>query len=277
MELLRFAGRALGITGHFLVGVVITALLVSLRRLGVDKPALPPIVQWWHRRACRLLGLELRVAGALLEGPALLVANHVSWLDIPVLGALQPMAFLSKSEVRAWPLLGWMAEFVGTLFIARGSHQSALIRDLIQRRLDAGEKVVFFPEGTTTDGSDVRRFHPRLFAAVQQTGARVQPVSLRYLPAPGRKPVAPFIGDDDLPSHLLRVLREPAIVVEIAFLRPLRPGDQDRKTLAQRARASIRESLGLGAEGPAGDPAPGRRPPQCSAAGRGEPSSSNPG
>jgi len=169
----------------------------------------------------------------------------VSWLDIPVLGALQPMAFLSKAEVRAWPLLGWMAEFAGTLFIERGKHQAAAIRGLIQRRLDEGDKVVFFPEGTTTDGSEVRRFHPRLFAAVQQADAPLQPVSLRYLPAPGRAPVAPFIGDDLLFPHLMRVLREPWIEVEIRFLEALDPGNMDRKSLAESARSSIRQSLGL--------------------------------
>ncbi len=242
---MRLFWRLLRLAAHFLAGALITALLVGFRGLGLEKPDVPPIIQWWQGRVVRLLGLRLRVSGKPLPGPALLVANHISWLDIPALGSLQHMAFLSKAEVRAWPLMGWMAEFGGTLFIERGNHQSAIIRESIQRRLDEGETVVFFPEGTTTDGSEVCRFHPRLFAAVQRNGSSLQPVSLRYRPAPGRESVAPFIGDDELLPHLMRVLREPWIEVEICFLKALEPGEMDRKSLAEISRSSIRESLGL--------------------------------
>ena len=245
MGSLRFIWRLVALLGHVLIGALITLVLMILRRLGLSWPALPPIVQWWHRRAVRLLGLRLQVSGEPLPGAALLVANHISWLDIPALGAVRQMAFLSKSEVRRWPLVGWMAEFAGTLFIERGSNQSEQVRDAIRGRLEQGGQVVFFPEGTTTDGSDVRRFHPRLFAAAQQSVAPLQPVSLRYLPAPGRASVAPFIGDDELMPHLLRVLKEPWITVEIRFLPALDAGEMDRKSLAERTRSSIRESLGL--------------------------------
>jgi 1-acyl-sn-glycerol-3-phosphate acyltransferase len=199
------------------------------------------------------LGVRVRVDGVLARS-SLLVANHISWLDIPVLGTQGEMGFLSKAEVRAWPLIGWMSERVGTLFIARGANQMGEAIGRICLRMRGSEPVVVFPEGTTSDGRQVYRFHPRLFAICQQAGVQVQPVALRYGSGPEPDPIAPFIGDDTLFRHLWRVLCHPGIEVRMGLLAPIPVADRGRRRLAEEARQAIVLRLGL-------DPTdPGERP-----------------
>ncbi|MBF3247173.1 1-acyl-sn-glycerol-3-phosphate acyltransferase, partial [Pseudomonas aeruginosa] len=115
-------------------------------------------------RLCAALPFEVRVSGEAPRQPMLWVANHVSWTDIPLLGALAPLTFLSKAEVRAWPLAGWLAEKAGTLFIRRGSGDSRLINQRLAEQLHRGRNLLIFPEGTTTNGESLRTFHGRLMA-----------------------------------------------------------------------------------------------------------------
>jgi 1-acyl-sn-glycerol-3-phosphate acyltransferase len=174
------------------------------------------------------------------------VANHVSWLDIPVLGAQGEIAFLSKAEVRDWPLVGWLAELTGTLFIARGANQAAGTATRVAERVLSGHSVLIFPEGTTSDGTRPLRFHPRLLAAAQGTGVGVQPVALRYGSAREADRVAPFVGDDALLPHLLRLLRHPGLTVQVTMLEAVDGQDLDRRGLAEHCRRRIAETLGIG-------------------------------
>lgn len=119
MGFLTTCRRGVRVSEHLLTGGAIALALSTGHRFGWRPVWLPAVVRWWHRRLCRALELKVRVTGELAER-ALLVANHISWLDIPVLGAQGQIGFLSKAEVRDWPLIGWMAETAGTLFIARG-------------------------------------------------------------------------------------------------------------------------------------------------------------
>lgn len=176
---------------------------------------------------------------------SLLVANHVSWLDIPAVGALGEITFVSKDEVRSWPVLGGFAKAAGTLFIKRGGYQTAAVIAQIRDRIDQGASVLVFPEGTTSDGHRLRRFHPRLLAAVEAGAHRVQPVAVRYGSGTEPDPVAPFVGDDTLAAHLRRVLRHPGIGAQIAFLEPLDPAGLDRRALAGAVRDAIAAQLGL--------------------------------
>ena len=250
MGRLRHWRRALRLVGHLGTGATISLYLVARTALGLRTPCLPAVVSWWHRRLCRTLDLRIVVDGDLTPG-ALLVANHVSWLDIPVLGAQAELAFLAKSEVRAWPLIGWMAAVAGTLFIDRGGNQAAELSARIGERLAAGVPVVIFPEGTTTDGRALARFHPRLLAAGQQAGVRVQPVALRYGAEPLPDPIAPFVGNDDLLSHLARLLAHPGLMVRVSFLPPVDAVGLDRRRLAEHCRVAIAARL---------DPSPDSRP-----------------
>lgn len=188
----------------------------------------------WHRRACRILGLRVRVLGEPEPTPALYAANHVSWLDVAALGATIPADFVAKSEVAGWPAIGLLARAGGTVFLRRECGRSAAraVETLIER-LACGRSVVVFPEGTSTAGRDVLPFKSALFEAPARLGCDVQPVSIRYREGAS---VAPFIGDDSFLPHLLRVLAEPETEVELFFGPRLCGHGRERGELARRAR-----------------------------------------
>jgi len=236
--------RSLRVAEHLLTGAIIALGIVAGRRLGMRALWLPDLVRWWHARLCRALGLRVEVAGQLTPN-ALLVANHVSWLDIPVMGSQATMDFLAKSEVRDWPLIGWLAEIAGTLFIARGGNQTKSLIPHIGERVRMGGHVTIFPEGTTTDGSRLARFHPRLLGAGQLEGVMVQPVAVRYGANTAPDPIAPFVGDDALLPHLARLVRHPGLRVQIQFLVPLEGTVLSRRDISDHCRRSIGESLGI--------------------------------
>lgn len=224
---------------HLLTGALISLVVVTLGLLGHPPVWQRNVVHWWHQRLCRVLALEVRVSGRPAE-QAMLVANHISWLDIPVLGAQGPIGFLSKAEVRRWPVVGWMAAVAGTLFIERGANRFSEAIAAMRARIGNGNSVVVFAEGTTSDGAGVRRFLPRLFAVAQSPGIQLQPVALRYGLGPEPDPIAPFINDDTLVAHLWRVLAHPGLRVEVRFLPPvLASQGQDRRGLAEATRAAI--------------------------------------
>ncbi len=236
--------RLLRVSEHLLTGVTIILGVALGRHFGLRAVWLPEVVRWWHARLCRALGVHMQVTGELVPN-ALLVANHVSWLDIPVLGSQARIDFLSKSDIKAWPLIGWMAEIVGTLFIVRGANQTDVLIPEIGERVQRGRHVVIFPEGTTTDGSRLHRFHPRLLAAGQLEGVLIQPVALRYGSNPAPDPVVPFIGNDVLLPHLMRLARHPGLQVHIRVLPPLDGSALSRRHISEYCRHSIGEALGL--------------------------------
>ncbi|WP_201157732.1 lysophospholipid acyltransferase family protein, partial [Rhodobaculum claviforme] len=188
-------------------------------------------------------------AGRPMRGAGVMVANHVSWLDIFVLNAAGPVAFVSKSEVAAWPGIGWLARATGTVFITRSVRDAAAQRRMIAERLRGGDRLVIFPEGTSTDGQQVLPFKPTLLAALFDAeaggggAAQVQPVSLRYIAPQGRD--ARFYGwwgDMAFGGHLLAVLAAPRQgAVALTFHPTLRVGAfADRKALAAACTAQVR-------------------------------------
>lgn len=238
----RASWRSLRLFAHLVTGVVLTLLLVRRAPDGAYRHR-PGIVRWWHERACRILGIHVQISGALPEGSALLVANHISWLDIPVLGSAGPIAFLSKAEVRDWPVMGWLAAAAGTHFIARGSGEAAQVGERMGNHLQQHGYLALFPEGTTTDGRAVKPFFPRLLGAASTAGVPVVPVALRYRRDGGLDPIAPFIGQQTLLSHLRHTLCAPRFDVQIAIGPPLDPTRLDRRSLARRARDEIVAAL----------------------------------
>lgn len=234
--------RGLRVAAHILAGVAAALAAALCRAMGGTCGWVTRTRQWWHRRLCRCLALELEPVGDPLPG-TLLVANHISWLDVPALGALAQVDFVSKAEVRRWPLVGLLARAADTLFLRRGAHQASAITGQIRERLAKGRSVVIFPEGTTGNGLALRRFHPRLFAAAQEPPVPIQPVAVRYGTNAAPDPVAPFVGDDSLATHLLRVLCRPGIRVEVRFLAPIDPAGRDRRALAEAVRSAITARL----------------------------------
>lgn len=237
---MRSAPRALQVLLLLAVALFLAALLVlgPLRRIGAER-----LARTWSRWLLAALNMHVVVRGRPGTGPRLTVANHVSWLDIPVIASLEATRFVSKSEVGDWPIAGTLAKAAGTFFIRRGKGGAGpVLRDLTPH-LAAGGSVVLFPEGTTTDGRGVRAFHPRLFEAAILARSGVQPIALQYGPASDGGDIAPFIDDMDLVSHLLRVLREPRLTVHVTYFAPIPAAGRTRDALAEAARDLIMTAL----------------------------------
>lgn len=204
------------------------------------KPFQQPVIRWWHRRFCQILAIDIRVHGVPAEGHALWVSNHVSWLDISVLGAKFPVYFLSKAEIAKWPIVGWLARVAGTLFIQRGAGDAGQVTEQLAGHLRAGRNVLFFPEGTTTDGHKLKRFFHKLFSAATVTNLPVQPVLICYRDQDDAlHPHAPFIGDDTFLSHAVEILKGAPIVVDILVLPLEHPAGRDARTLARDLEAKL--------------------------------------
>ena len=239
---------------RFALFLSMTALLVPVYLLlrPLSRAAGKAIAGGWFRGACRLCGLDVRVAGAPCRaGTTLLVANHVSYLDVPVIGSLVDVVFVAKREVADWPLFGFLARLVGTAFIGRKASGAAMQARYLSRRLKAGERLLAFPEGTSTDGLAVRPFKTALFAVAERMPADrplwIQPVSISYpRTADGRslsgglRDLYAWHGDMTLLPHLLKVFGLKGAQVEVIFHEPvLATAFADRKDLAHYCRAEV--------------------------------------
>ncbi|MFJ1596395.1 lysophospholipid acyltransferase family protein [Streptomyces sp. NPDC088261] len=199
----------------------------------------------WARNVLRVFGLRIRVVGAPLPprgAGVLVVSNHISWLDIPLLAALFPGRVLAKSEIRQWPVLGGMAARGGTLFVERERLRALpeTVRTLATA-LTEGSRVVVFPEGCTWCGRDQGRFTRAVFQSALDAGAPVRPVRITYRTPSGTSSGAPaFVGDDSLPASLWRVARAGGLTAEITVL-PLIPAGRhaDRRSLALAAQRAV--------------------------------------
>lgn len=199
----------------------------------------------WSRRLLAVMGIELRVLGALPEG-GLLVANHVSWLDIYVINAARPAGFVAKAEIRHWPLIGWLAQKTETLFIERGSHRHAQhIAHEMAARLKTGHRIAVFPEGTTSDGRQVMPFHAALFQPAISAGQPVQPLAIRYRDAAGRYTAAPaYIDEMSFGESVRNTLAQRGIVAELVVLPAIAvAATSDRRQLAKAAEDAIRAAI----------------------------------
>ena len=184
----RIARRGLPLVTVVLGGLGLHLALRLIERplFGPARPMTPRIAMGVSRAAIALIGMDYRVTGRPMEGQGAVVANHVSWLDIFALNACQQVYFVAKEEVAGWPLVGWLARATGTVFIRRDRRDAAHQKALLEDRLRAGHRLLFFPEGTSTDGLRVLDFKPTLFAAFFAEGLgtalRIQPVSVVYRP-----------------------------------------------------------------------------------------------
>jgi 1-acyl-sn-glycerol-3-phosphate acyltransferase len=247
----RAAWRALRGIAHLLHGMG----LMALRMHAWDEPTRLARVQWWSAKTLRLLGLRLQTNGACTPGPCLIVANHVSWLDIAVIHAACPRArFVAKADVRRWPLLGWFIAGPGTLFITRERKRDAVrvVHEMAQA-LGRGETVAIFPEGTTGTGAPVLPFHANLLQAALTAEVPVQPVALRYSDPQRRfSHAVEYVGDTTLVASFLRIVAADAVSVQVQFLAPVASATPDteaqanRRELAPRLRDAIGRAIGEG-------------------------------
>ncbi|MEX3015188.1 lysophospholipid acyltransferase family protein [Gymnodinialimonas hymeniacidonis] len=220
---------------------------------GLKRPITPYITQFVCIWACRFLSLRREVIGQPMREAGAYVSNHVSFLDIFVLNACKRLYFVAKAEVSGWPGVGWLALGTGTVFIRRDRREAAAQTKLFEDRLIAGHQLLFFPEGTSTDGHQVLPFKTTLFAAFfsdrLQGEISVQPVSLRYHAPKGANPRHyGWWGDMDFGPSLLQILATPGRGrVEVVYHAPLPvTASSNRKALAKAAEEAVRHGLETG-------------------------------
>lgn len=199
----------------------------------------------WSAGLLRCLGIRLEVDGQPRPGAKLVVANHVSWLDIMAINAVAPSRFVSKAEVGRWPVVGTMVTLAGTLYIERGRPRDAKrVLGLLADTLREGRTAAVFPEGTTSEGHTVMPFHANLLQAVIDADVPVQPMALRYRDGTQAVSVAAsYAGDKTLPRSVWQVVTAQGLVVKVRVLPPERVTHSDRRALAQRLHDEISQAL----------------------------------
>ncbi len=240
-------GGVLGALTFGCLGLLLLIRLVEKPMFGAARPITPHITQFVCRASFRIMGIKLHIQGKPMVQRGAVVANHASWLDIFALNAAQRVYFVSKSEVAGWAGIGWLARATGTVFIARKSAEAKLQQGVFEARLRAGHRLLFFPEGTSTDALRVLPFKPTLFAAFYTHGMEqvmhIQPATVIYHAPKGAD--ARFYGwwgDMEFGPHLKTVLAAPRHgSVEVILHDPIAVDDfADRKALSARCEAVIR-------------------------------------
>ncbi len=249
MGWVRLAYRLPAIIAYLLIGLSIVVIIfprwtVLQRRL---------MIQRWSRWVLRSLGVEVVRLGCEFPGKdsaVMIVANHLSWLDIFVINSLLPCRFVAKAEIRSWPMVGVLCDRAGTIFVERAKRQA--LRDVMsqmERALQNFEPVAVFPEGTTGDMFELKPFHSNLLQAAVAVQAPVQPVALEFLNPTGTLELqAQFIGETTFVESMLRVLQRRKIVARIHVGAILGTAGRHRDEVCREARASIDSMLGRGVD-----------------------------
>lgn len=200
--------------------------------------------QLWSRQLLEILGIRLTVRGEVAAG-ALLVANHISWVDIYVINAARPTGFVSKSEIRAWPLIGWLAAKTDTLFIERGRHRHAQhIAHEMSKLLKNGHSIAVFPEGTTSDGTGLLPFHAALLQPAISAEVPLQALAITYRDSAGARTTIPaYVGETSFAQCLSAILDARGLEAELVCLRPLSSPLGNRRALAAAAEEAIHAAL----------------------------------
>ncbi|MBJ7310545.1 1-acyl-sn-glycerol-3-phosphate acyltransferase [Rugamonas sp. CCM 8940] len=215
-------------------------------------------IRRWSRRLMAICNVtvEQTANGQAILPHAMMVANHVSWLDIFVINSLYPCRFVAKAEIRAWPLLGWLAQQAGTVFISRGSRRDLrhIFKGLVHS-LQAGERVAFFPEGTTAVQGNLLPFHANLFEAAIDAKVLVQPLALAYVDPAGRPHgTIDFVGEMTFAASLVAILGGAPVTARLSCLAGLVSDGAHRRELAEAAHQAVAGALGI-------TPAAGHAPP----------------
>lgn len=239
MKHLKACWRLLRLVLHIFHGLWVVA--VRFPMLSPDQQQAR--VQVWSRELLAHAGIGLAIRGLEpVGGPVMLVSNHLSWLDIPVLHAARYCRFISKSDVQGWPLIGALATAAGTLYIERSSRRDAMrMVHAMREALEQGEVLAVFPEGTTGNGRELLPFHANLLQAAVAAGAPVQPVGLRFVDrATGATSyVASYIGDETLVGSIWRTLCAPPIEAIVHFGMPEQAQGRDRRVWAQHLHRTV--------------------------------------
>lgn len=233
--------------GMFVCACILPFLSPSTRQARIRR---------WSAGLVKICGIKIVVRSDIGSGAgggnadgqsqALIVSNHVSWLDIFVINSLQPCRFVAKSDIRRWPLIGWLCARTGTIFIARG--KPADVRMIFQNMvasIRAGDRIAVFPEGTTAAQGELLPFHANLFEAAIDAGVPVQPYAVRYRDRTGRlDPAVNFIGDMTIAESILSILRARGLTAELIVLAQIPVAGLHRRAVAAATREAIGSALG---------------------------------
>jgi len=230
---------------HLLQGLLIAAVIFPW----IDFASRDRRIKKWSAALLAILHIkvELQVqAGAESEQAALIAANHVSWLDIFVINSQNPCRFVAKADIRNWPALGWLSAQGGTIFIARGKQREVRrVYEGIVTSIEAGERIAFFPEGTTAPQGGVLPFHPNLFEAAIEAKVPVQPYAIRYVDEHGGlHHAADFIGDMTFVESMLLIMKTRRMTAQLIVLSTIDTSGAHRRELAQQTRTVIAKALG---------------------------------
>lgn len=230
---------------HLIVGLWTCAVIFPL----TDSRGRERRIKRWSGQLLSICGVQLDVrhaAGAQQLARALIVSNHVSWLDIFVINAHHPCHFVAKSDIRDWPLIGWLSQQAGTVFLARGNRREVRrIYEGLVSSIHAGHRVAFFPEGTTAAQGGLQPFHANLFEAAIEAEVPIQPFALRYVDANGEHhPAVEFIGDMSFAQSIAAILKTRQIRAELVRLPLIETAGAHRRDLAHATRTSVAQALG---------------------------------
>ncbi|TAK90647.1 MAG: 1-acyl-sn-glycerol-3-phosphate acyltransferase [Burkholderiaceae bacterium] len=246
MHIPRLVWHSVLLTAQILLGVLI--IFFGYRFLPLSWRH--AVTRWWSRDTVTVSNARIVVRGAppLEAQGCMLLFNHISWLDIPVINSIVPTRFVAKAELRRWPLVGRLCAASDTLFIERGRrHAVHQVMHLLKEAMQAGARVGIFPEGTTSAGDMLLPFHANLMQAALEAGVPVIPVALRYFDRHGQVTRTPaYFGEMNIFQSLVQVLSAEKMVVEITFLAPIIvTAETTRHEVAQHAHAAISASLGF--------------------------------
>ena len=242
-SILRFVSRSLLLTGFLLFLLIPSLMLVNYHRRRGTQEGSRKADQAAIRLSRRLVwffGLRLKAMGEPQTGAVLMVANHISWLDVPVLHSACAMGFVSKAEVDNWPVFRYIARTGSTIFHQRGNHDSAAgVSSLMAQRLKQDRAVAIFPEGGILPGAPIRVFHARMFRAAVDVGCPVQPITVRYMRDGRIDEEVAFRVSESMLVNFCRQLARPKSIAEVHFLPVINAADQPRRFLADSARAAV--------------------------------------
>ncbi|MCH9638608.1 MAG: 1-acyl-sn-glycerol-3-phosphate acyltransferase [Betaproteobacteria bacterium] len=228
---------------------VLSGLIQSIIYPRFSRATQRRMMQHWAKGLLKALNIHLSCNGAppAVDVPrALFAANHVSWLDICVMMAACPTRFVAKSEISGWPVLGLLCRNTGTLFIERSKRSDTMrINQSIGEVLATGERVTIFPEGTTSDGSELKHFHASLLQSAVTMDALLYPVAIRYCNMAGDTCKEAAYLDPSLVLSLKQILNQPRIDVQLSFSDPIQSGGKNRRELARLSEQAIADALSL--------------------------------
>lgn len=225
---------------HIGIGLLLAGLVFP--RVGARRQT--GITQWWSQKTLRILNIVLSVHGARPAAGLrnlVIASNHISWLDIYVINAAQPARFVAKAEIRDWPIVGWLCDKAGTIFIHRTKRSdTARINDEMRDVLATGWTIGLFPEGTTTAGDRLLKFHSSLFEPAVVNAALVSPIALRYRTISGESTdVAAYIGELSFAESLTKIIAQKSMIAEITFAPSINAAAMTRRDLALQAEAAV--------------------------------------